>query len=155
MRMRTGPFVSVVVWTIVVLTGPWVAERTGVAEEQHPFTGAGPIAWVGDLTPISPDEWSYDRAAHLLERAGFGGTPAEVQRLASMTPTEAVDDLVQRGYTVIRLGDPSMTPLRHPGVVDLATSPTRTNLLEVYCLLRSDFIIEFFRKISNSNRFLS
>lgn len=53
----------------------------------------------------------------------------------------AVDHLVQRGYTVVRLGDPSMTPLQHRGVVDLATSPGRTNLLEVYCLLYSDFII--------------
>jgi putative glycosyltransferase (TIGR04372 family) len=54
---------------------------------------------------------------------------------------DAADYLIGRGYAVIRLGDPSMTPVHHPGVVDLATSPTRTNLLEVYCLLRSDFII--------------
>lgn len=53
----------------------------------------------------------------------------------------AVDDLVRAGYTVIRLGDASMTPLHHPGVVDLATSPGRTNLLEVYCLLRSRLLI--------------
>lgn len=53
----------------------------------------------------------------------------------------AVDYLVQCGYLVVRLGDPSMTPLNHPGVLDLATSPRRTNLLEVYCLLRSAFII--------------
>ena len=56
--------------------------------------GSGPIEWVGDLTPIGPEDWSYDRAAHLLERAGFGGTPEEIQRLASMTPAEAVDSLV-------------------------------------------------------------
>ena len=54
---------------------------------------------------------------------------------------DAVDALVERGYTVVRLGDPTMTPVQHPGVVDLATSPMRTNLLEVYCLLRSRFII--------------
>lgn len=54
---------------------------------------------------------------------------------------EAVTYLVQRGYTVVRLGDPTMNPLRHPGVIDLATSPDRTNLLEVWCLLRSAFII--------------
>lgn len=53
----------------------------------------------------------------------------------------AVDELVGRGYTVVRLGDSSMTPVQHPGVVDLATSKTRTNLLEVYCLLRSDLLI--------------
>jgi putative glycosyltransferase (TIGR04372 family) len=54
---------------------------------------------------------------------------------------EACDDLVRQGYTVIRLGDPTMTPVLRPGIVDLATSPRRTNLLEVHCLLRSDLLI--------------
>src|SRR5262249_16005835 len=31
---------------------------------------------------------------HLLERAGFGGTPQEVQKLTAMTPEQAVDYLV-------------------------------------------------------------
>jgi putative glycosyltransferase (TIGR04372 family) len=57
------------------------------------------------------------------------------------TYLDAVHMLTQRGYTVVRLGDPSMTPVSHPGVVDLATSPSRTNLLEIYCLLRSDLLI--------------
>jgi putative glycosyltransferase (TIGR04372 family) len=57
------------------------------------------------------------------------------------TYLEAADFLVQRGYTVVRLGDPSMTPVDHPGVVDLATSRTRTNLLEIYCMLRADLLI--------------
>ena len=34
-----------------------------------------------------------------------------------------------------------MTPVTHPGVVDLATSPMRTNLLEIYCMLRSSLLI--------------
>ena len=29
--------------------------------------------WVGDLSPISADEWSQQTASHLLERAAFGG----------------------------------------------------------------------------------
>ena len=33
---------------------------------------AGPDGWVGDLTPISAQDWDRDKAAHLLERAGFG-----------------------------------------------------------------------------------
>ncbi len=55
---------------------------------------AGPSAWVGDLSPVGPGDWSYDRAAHLLERAGFGGTPEEIARLAAMTPEAAVNYLV-------------------------------------------------------------
>ena len=44
----------------------------------------GPAAWVDDLSPIAPGDWSYDRAAHLIERAGFDGTPEEIDNLAAM-----------------------------------------------------------------------
>src|SRR5438034_336417 len=46
--------------------------------------GSGPSAWVGDFSPIPAADWNYDRAAHLLERAGFGGTPEEIEALAAM-----------------------------------------------------------------------
>ena len=54
----------------------------------------GPAEWKGDLSPITPADWNYDRAAHVLGRAGFGGSPEEVQKLADMTPEEAVRYLV-------------------------------------------------------------
>ena len=57
--------------------------------------GAGPANWVGDLSPISTADWNYDRAAHLLERAGFGGTPDEIQSLAALSPQDAVRRLVR------------------------------------------------------------
>ena len=56
---------------------------------------AGPAKWQNDLTPIGPADWNYDFAAHLLERAGFGGTPEEIQALAKMTPAQAVARLVR------------------------------------------------------------
>jgi uncharacterized protein (DUF1800 family) len=55
----------------------------------------GPAGWKGDLTPITAADWNYDRAAHLLSRAGFGGTPEDIQKLADMTPEEAVRALVE------------------------------------------------------------
>ena len=51
-------------------------------------------AWQNDLTPIQAADWDYDFAAHLLERAGFGGTPEEIEALARMTPQQAVARLV-------------------------------------------------------------
>ena len=54
----------------------------------------GPAAWKADLTPIAAADWNYDRAEHLLGRAGFGGTPDEIQRLADLTPEQAVRSLV-------------------------------------------------------------
>lgn len=50
--------------------------------------------WRGDLTAISPGEWSREHAAHLLERAGFGGTPEQIDRLAAAGPQRAVSFLV-------------------------------------------------------------
>ena len=49
----------------------------------------------GDLSPIDAQDWNYAKAAHLLERAGFGGTPEEVARYAAMTPQAAVRHLVR------------------------------------------------------------
>ena len=34
-----------------------------------------------ELTPIGPGEWNANKAAHLLSRAGFGGTPEDVARV--------------------------------------------------------------------------
>ena len=58
------------------------------------FAEDAPGDWAGDLSPIAESDWNYARAAHLLERAGFGGTPEEIERLAAMTPQAAVDYLV-------------------------------------------------------------
>lgn len=49
---------------------------------------------IENLSPISVADWTYERAAHLLERAGFGGTPAQIERLAQMSPQQAVAFLV-------------------------------------------------------------
>ncbi len=55
---------------------------------------AGPSDWQDDLSAIPESAWSYDAAAHLLERAGFGGTPEDIATLAAMNPSEAVRHLV-------------------------------------------------------------
>lgn len=55
---------------------------------------AAPDEWINDLSPITAADWNYERAAHLLERAGFGGTPAEIEKLAKMAPADAVSFLV-------------------------------------------------------------
>ncbi|WP_273688670.1 DUF1800 domain-containing protein [Ketogulonicigenium vulgare] len=47
-----------------------------------------------DLTPITPSDWTAARASHLLERAGFGGTPSDIAELAAMTPQAAVEHLL-------------------------------------------------------------
>lgn len=56
---------------------------------------AAPADWQDDLKPLPAAEWNRQRAMHLLERAGFGPTPAEVSRFAAMTPSQAVRQLVR------------------------------------------------------------
>jgi uncharacterized protein (DUF1800 family) len=42
------------------------------------------------LSPLPASKWNYTTAAHLYNRAGFGGTPEEIAKLARMAPEEAV-----------------------------------------------------------------
>ncbi|HXA67235.1 MAG TPA: DUF1800 domain-containing protein [Bryobacteraceae bacterium] len=75
--------------------------------------------WQNDLTPIGPADWNYDFAAHLLERAGFGGTPDEIANLAKLTPARAVARLVRFEGT-----DASNLPaFDHSGVHDAGLEP--------------------------------
>lgn len=49
---------------------------------------------LGGLKPLSSAAWDYGKARHLLVRAGFGGTPEEVQNLYAMGLHNAVNHLV-------------------------------------------------------------
>ena len=82
---------------------------------------AGPAKWQNDLTPIGPADWNYnyDFAAHLLERAGFGGTPEEIQALAKLTPAQAIARLVRFEGTDIS----QLPPFEHSGVHDPGLEP--------------------------------
>jgi uncharacterized protein (DUF1800 family) len=46
------------------------------------------------LKPLALDRWNYEAAAHLVNRAGFGGPPAELERIAALSPQEAVAQFV-------------------------------------------------------------
>jgi hypothetical protein len=74
----------------------------------------GPAAWKDDLSPITAADWNYDRAAHLLSHAGFGGTPAEIQKLADAGLERAVRSLVH--YESI--ANPKMQPFVESGLWD-------------------------------------
>ncbi|TAL03603.1 MAG: DUF1800 family protein, partial [Verrucomicrobia bacterium] len=46
------------------------------------------------LAPLAARKWNYTTAAHLLNRAGFGGPPAEIEKLAKLNPEQAVAHFV-------------------------------------------------------------
>ena len=47
------------------------------------------------FSPLSEKNWTRYSAAHLLNRAGFGGTPAEIDRLHALGPDKAVTSLLE------------------------------------------------------------
>ncbi|HEY3242305.1 MAG TPA: hypothetical protein VGM03_03055, partial [Phycisphaerae bacterium] len=79
-------------------------------------------AQAADLTPAKT--WNTDRAAHLLRRAGFGGTPEQVRYLTDLDLDGAVDYLVD--YEKVSQTDPDFIPMKPP---DLAA--VRMNMEEV------------------------
>ena len=76
-------------------------------------------SWQNDLAPIGPGDWNEEFAAHLLERAGFGGTPEEIAAFSKMTPARAVARLVRFEGT-----DASgLPPFEHSGIHDPGLEP--------------------------------
>lgn len=47
------------------------------------------------LSPLARAKWGFASAAHLLNRAGFGGPPKQIDQLASLGLEKAVDQLVK------------------------------------------------------------
>lgn len=79
----------------------------------------GPATWKDDLAPISAADWNYDRAAHLLAHAGFGGTPAEIEKLTdagleravgSLVHYESIPNLKMQPFVESGLWDPTLSP---------------------------------------------
>jgi hypothetical protein len=81
-------------------------------------SATGPASWQNDLTPIRPSEWNYDFAAHLIERAGFGGTPEEIDALARLKPSDAIRRLVY--FENI---ENNLPPFDHSGIHDPGLEP--------------------------------
>jgi uncharacterized protein (DUF1800 family) len=59
------------------------------------------------LKPLPSERWSYETAAHLLNRAGFGGPPSEIQKLADLGPDQAISLLLD--YE--KIPDPTPNPI--------------------------------------------
>ena len=94
------------------------------------------IAPTAPIVTVHVRESGYRSTAGLRQRSW---DEARNARIDSFFP--AFRALVARGYTVVRLGDPTMTPVVMPGVVDLATSPARSQWLDIWCTMRSEFLV--------------
>ncbi len=119
--MTRGWRSSIPVWSVLACLGLAVALRAD-----------SPAEWTDDLSPIAAGEWTYARAAHLLERASFGATPEEIARVAAMTPTQAVDWLVD--YETIDNG--ALMPFDESGIWDPGMDPFPPSRAEAVRLAR-------------------
>ena len=52
------------------------------------------------MLPAAPDEWTLFEAAHLLRRAGFGGSPDEIKAFHALGRRAAVESLLVPGEAV-------------------------------------------------------
>ena len=95
----------------IVLTCTIIAPATSAGQVRWE---PGPSAWAGDLTPITDDDWNLDRAEHLLGRAGFSGTPEDIQQLAAMPLEQAVRSLVYYD----NISNDHLEPFEHSGFWD-------------------------------------
>ncbi|MCP4251678.1 MAG: DUF1800 domain-containing protein, partial [bacterium] len=64
---------------------------------------------------VPAQHWDADRAAHLLRRAGFGGTPEQIEFLTSLGVKNAVDYLVD--YHKNPLNDSEFVPITGPDML--------------------------------------
>jgi uncharacterized protein (DUF1800 family) len=97
----------------------WKVLTLGLALGVSALNCAAENDWANDLAPISAQDWNAERAAHLLERAGFGGTPEEIQRFAAMSPDAAMQELVDfQG-----IDNSHLAPFDESGVFDPGVDP--------------------------------
>src|SRR5215813_5958840 len=98
---------------------PSVSQRSvapGNAPRSGPGRRGGPAQWANDLSPVDARDWGFDFASQLLERAGFGGTPDDIARLAAMTPEAAVASLIDYGS----IANDHLAPFERSDVWDLS-----------------------------------
>ena len=124
-----------------------VALRPEALRRAEALARAAGLPLEGPLVTIHAREAGYKwggREVHQkpqMHGAAKGYRDDSLRNARIETYGPAIDMLVEKGFTVVRIGDASMTPLRHPGVFDLPASPANDPLLQVYCLLRSRILI--------------
>lgn len=118
------------------LDGVRVALPPALARRAREQAEAAGIPVDRPMVVLHVREAGYGRMSHLRQR------PLDDRRNSTIATYEAaMRRLTARGYVAVRIGDSSMTPVAWDGVVDLATARYRTDLLELWCVLRSKFFV--------------
>src|ERR1017187_8884746 len=76
--------------------------------------------------PLNVSKWDFTTAAHLLNRAGFGGTPVEIENLVELGHEQAVAALVDYEKIPDATADPAWArpdPERQQRLAALRNAP--------------------------------
>ena len=114
--MASRALLSALIVLAVSRTGPIVGRAQTATSTS---ADAGPATWVDDLSPIAASDWTRERAAHLIERAGFGDTPDRIAALAGSSPKDVIDRLVEFETT----DNPGLAPFDESGIWDPGMDP--------------------------------
>ena len=86
--------------------------------------------WHDSLKPLENQDWDLSKAKHLLERAGFGGTPEEVEFLFRLGLPKAVEHLVYyENISVIHMPEFDESDIHDPGLINFPPSRPATTKL--------------------------
>ncbi len=62
--------------------------------EKEPARRTASVDSLKPYKPSASEPWNYERSAHLLRRAGFGGDYSQIEELVKLGPDKAVDRLL-------------------------------------------------------------
>ena len=86
--------------------------------------------WYGNINAISNDDWTLLTATHLLERAGFGGTPEEINFIFKLGSEKAVEHLVNyENISTNHMQDFDESDIHDPGLINFPPSRPATTKL--------------------------
>jgi len=86
--------------------------------------------WYGSIKPLENQNWDLSKAKHLLERAGFGGTPEEVEFLFRLGLPKAVEHLVYyENISVAHMPEFDESDIHDPGLINFPPSRPATTKL--------------------------
>ena len=111
--MRKTQITAVAWWLGMLVASACYAAVSGAD------VATAPVEWVDNLRSITAADWTRERAAHLLERAGFGALPAEVQHSLTLGPRAAVAALVRP----LGPDDPAVRGFERSGLPDAGIDP--------------------------------
>ncbi|HWB58118.1 MAG TPA: DUF1800 domain-containing protein [Chthoniobacteraceae bacterium] len=85
------------------------------------------------LTPLDPKQWDLTKAAHLLNRAGFGGSPEQIEALHAMGFDKAVASMLNAPDDSQQFAKPAdIAPVNYLAMIaGLADADKKTKVQEI------------------------